>query len=540
MTIRSSDTEPQLDALIVGGGFAGLYMLHLLRKQGLSVRLIEAGSDVGGTWYWNRYPGARCDAMCMDYCYSWDDKLLQEWHWTERYPSQPEILRYLSHVADRFDLRRSIQFDTRITAARYLEGPNRWRVTTSREATIDAQFCIMATGCISVARVPHFPGLEDYKGNTYHSGQWPQEAVDFVGQRVGVIGTGSSGIQIVPMIAEQARHLYVFQRTANFSIPAHNRLLDSDFEQQRKANYAAHHRAARASVTGYTGPANSSPALEATAAERERQYEAAWIQGGSVSMLVAYGDLLTNEEANATAAEFVRSKIRSIVKDPSAAELLCPKDHPIGAKRMCVDTNYYTTFNRSNVSLVDLRNESLLGFTPSGIKTANKEYELDSVILATGFDAMTGALLAIDIQGREGQTLASSWAHGPKTYLGLQVAGFPNLFTVTGPGSPSVLGNVVVSVEQHVEWIAACIEYLGARGLNRIEAQPEAQEKWVAHVNEIASRTLFPKANSWFMGANIPGKPRVFMPYVGGVGKYAEICRNVAANDYEGFTLSAG
>lgn len=537
--MNSSAPARSFDALVVGAGFAGLYLLHLLRGMGLSVRLVEAGDGVGGTWFWNRYPGARCDVESMSYCYTFDPQLQAQWQWTEKYPSQPEILRYLNHVADRYDLRRDIQLETRVTAAHYNDVRRRWLVTTNRGERFDVHWLVMATGCLSTTRVPDFPGRERFRGRSYHTGEWPKEPVDFTGQTVGVIGTGSSGIQVIPQVARQARRLYVFQRTPNFSIPAHNRPLRPEEIAARRRIQAEHNAKARQSLFGVPWDINMQMALEASPEDRQKQYEAAWAAGGATPMLVAYADLLANEAANATAAEFVRSKIRAIVKDPKVAALLSPTDHPLGAKRICVDTDYYETFNRDNVTLVDVRSDPIVEITETGLRTQCARYELDSLIYATGFDAMTGALLAIDIRGRGGLSLREKWAGGPRTYLGLMIEGFPNLFTVTGPGSPSVLSNVVVSIEQHVEWIRDCIRHLRAHGAEVIEATREAEEKWVAHVNEVANTTLFPKANSWYVGANIPGKPRVFMPYVGGVGTYRKICEEVVEKGYEGFRIGA-
>lgn len=537
---KSREANPassgEFDAVIVGAGFAGLYMLHRLRGLGLSVRVYEAGSGVGGTWYWNRYPGARCDVESMEYSFSFSDELQQEWNWIERYPSQPEILRYVNHVADRFDLRRDIQFDTRVTSAVFDEVTNHWTIQTAAGERISAMFCIMATGCLSTAQVPAFPGLDSFGGKWYHTGHWPHEGVDFTGQQVGIIGTGSSAIQSIPMIAQQAAHLYVFQRTPNFSVPAHNGPLDPEYERELKANYAEQRRLARESRTGIVIPPGDKSALEVSAAERQQQYEARWNRGG-FGFVAAFTDLITNKEANDTAVEFFHTKIREIVHDPEVAEMLSPKDYPVGTKRMCVDTNYYATFNRDNVTLIDLRRTSIEAITSQGLRTQNQEYKLDSLVFATGFDAMTGALNSIEIRGRAGNLLKQKWAAGPRTYLGLATAGFPNLFLITGPGSPSVLSNMMVSIEQHVDWIADCIAYLQAHDLKGIEAEVEAEEGWVAHVNEVANLTLFPKANSWYMGANVPGKTRIFMPYIGGVGAYRQKCDEVAARGYEGFTL---
>jgi cyclohexanone monooxygenase len=533
----ASSPPVAFDAVVVGAGLAGLYMLHRLRELGCSARVYEAGDGVGGTWYWNRYPGARCDVESMDYSYSFSEELQQEWRWTERYASQPEILRYVNHVADRFDLRRDIQLGTRVTAMVFDEAARRWTIETDRGDRVSARFCIMATGCLSTAQVPAIPGLETFAGRWYHTGHWPHEGVDFTGQRVGVIGTGSSGIQSIPIIARQAASLVVFQRTPNFSVPAHNAPLDPEFERELKARYSAHRQQARESRTGFIVAATECSALDVGAEERQREYETRWRRGG-LGFAFAFADLLKDRAANDTAAEFFREKIRSIVRDPAVAEMLVPRGYPLGTKRMCVDTDYYATFNRDNVTLVDIRQDSIQAITPRGLETRSAEFELDSLVFATGFDAMTGALLRIDIRGRDGASLRDRWADGPRTYLGLTVAGFPNLFAITGPGSPSVISNMVVSIEQHVDWIADCLAYLRARGLDTIEPTAEAEAAWVAHVNKVGDGTLYPLANSWYVGANIPGKPRVFMPYVGGVGVYRQRCDAVAANGYEGFAVS--
>ena len=527
-----------VDAVIVGAGFAGLYMLHRARALGLSARVFEAGDGVGGTWYWNRYPGARCDVESMEYSYSFSDELQQQWKWTERYASQPEILQYINHVADRFDLRRDIQLETRVTAAVYDEAAHEWNVQTDRGDRMSARFCVMATGCLSAAQVPRFDGLERFAGARYHTGSWPHAGVDFTGQQVGIIGTGSSAIQSIPIIARQAAHLFVFQRTPNFSIPARNGPLDAEHERWMKANYAEYRRRARESRTGLLVERNDVSALDVTPEEREREYEARWRRGG-LGFAATYVDLLTNQEANDTAAEFFRAKIRALVRDAAVAATLTPRHYPIATKRLCVDTDYYDTFNRDNVTLIDLRTMPIAAITPRGLRTSEAEYALDSLVFATGFDAMTGALLAIDIRGRGGRTLREKWSAGPKTYLGLAVAGFPNLFTITGPGSPSVLSNMIVSIEQHVDWIADCVAHLRARDRSVIEATAEAEDAWVAHVNDVGHMTLYPLAKSWYMGANVPGKPRIFMPYIGGVGVYREKCDAVAAAGYAGFRLSA-
>jgi len=527
----------EIDVVVVGAGFSGLYLLHRLRGLGVTAKAFEAGSGVGGTWYWNRYPGARCDVESMQYSYSFSDELQQEWSWSERFSAQPEILRYANHVADRFDLRRFIQFDTRVMSAHFDEHDRRWTVKTDRGDVVRARFCIMATGCLSTARLPDFKGRDTFRGNVYHTGEWPHEEVDFTGQRVAVIGTGSSGIQAIPVIAEQAAHLTVFQRTPNYSIPSRNGPMPPEYERWWKENYAEHRAKARMSPNGNFHARNEARALEVDEAERHRVYEERWQAGGS-TFVGAFRDLFTSREANDTAAEFVREKIRQIVKDPEVAELLAPKDYPIGTKRICVDSHYFETFNRENVTLVDAKRNPIEEITPTGLIAGGRAYEFDSIVFATGFDAMTGTLLKIDIRGRNGATLREKWAAGPRTYLGLMVAGFPNMFTITGPGSPSVLSNMMVSIEQHVDWISDCLAHMRSSGVEVMEATLEAEDAWVDHVNQVAHKTLYPSAASWYMGANIPGKPRIFMPYIGGVGAYRKKCDTVAANGYEGFEMT--
>jgi cyclohexanone monooxygenase len=530
----------KLDAIVVGAGFAGLYSLYSLRKMGLRGQILEAGKDIGGTWFWNRYPGARCDVESLEYSYSFSDELQQEWNWPERFAAQPDILRYINHVADRLDLRQFILTGTRVVSAVFDRTTDLWTVTSANGKVFQAAFCIMATGNLSLPRVPRFPGLESFKGRWHHSGLWPEEGVDFSGRRVGVIGTGSSGIQMIPVIAAQAKHLFVFQRTANFSVPAVNRPITHEVDRTHKAKYRYWRDEAKRTPFGIAGhPPPTKSALEDAPEERERIYEQKWEIGGNISFLYAYNDLLINEDANQTASEFVRSKIRSIVRDPKVAELLSPNDHPIGTKRLCLDDGYFETFNRENVTLVDVKSDPIVEITPTGLRTAAQEFELDDIAFATGFDAITGALLDIDILVEGGPRLSNKWAHGPRTYLGLMTAEFPNLFIITGPGSPSVKSNMVASIEQHVDWIADCLRYLRDKKISRIEADESAQHRWVEHVNEVADATLYPRANSWYVGANIPGKPRVFMPYVAGLDKYRKICDEVAANDYRGFLLKS-
>jgi cyclohexanone monooxygenase len=524
------------DAVIVGAGFAGLYMLHRLRTLGFSARVCEAGSGVGGTWFWNRYPGARCDVESMEYSYQFSDELQQDWEWTERYAAQPEILRYANHVAERFDLRRDIQFDTRVVAAAFDEATGCWRIATGDGAQLTARYCIMATGCLSSANIPNLNGLDTFRGRWYHTGHWPHERVEFTGLRVGVIGTGSSAVQSIPIIAEEAKHLYVFQRTPNYVVPARNAPLDPVAQQAIKADYAGLRRRAKQIRNGIQYPFNEASALESSEEERQREYEFRWERGG-LSFLGSFSDLLLDRQANETAAEFIRAKIRDVVQDPAVAATLSPRN-TFGCKRLCIDTGYYEAFNRPNVTLIDVNRAPIERVTRDGLEAGGKIYELDAIVFATGFDAMTGALRKIDIRGRAGKRLNEKWAEGPRTYLGLAIADFPNLFTITGPGSPSVLTNMLPSIEQHVEWIADCMLYAQEHGRGCVEPTLAAENDWVAHVNEIAGNTLFPSCNSWYVGANIPGKPRVFMPYIGGFPRYVETCRQIAADGYTGFALS--
>jgi cyclohexanone monooxygenase len=529
--------DRNFDAIVVGAGFAGLHMLHKLRGIGLSARVIEAGSDVGGTWYWNRYPGARCDIESMEYCYSFDAELEQEWRWTERYATQPEILSYLQHVADRFDLRRDISLSTRVTAATFDEATSRWTVDTDDGAALTARFCIMATGCLSVINRPDLPGLAEFEGPVYQTGLWPHEGVDFTGQAVAVIGTGSSAVQTIPAVARQAESLTVFQRTPNFVAPANNHAMSEAYEADFKRNYKAKRQDGLNSYFGIVmqGDVNAVPAMSVPNAKRTADYQQRWDNGG-LSILGTFPDLLFDRAANDTLADFVRGKIREKVAHPDVAERLCPKDHPIGSKRMCVDTGYFETFNAEHVTLVDIRAEPIERFTAGGISTSAREFSFDAIVLATGFDAMTGALARIAITGRGGRTLAEHWRDGPRTYLGLACAGFPNLFLITGPGSPSVLSNMIVSIEQHVGWISDCLATLTERGATTFEATAEAEQAWVDHGAAVAAPTVYPEAKSWYTGANVADKPRVFMAYIGGVPGYRAICSAVARS-YAGFAI---
>lgn len=522
-----------VDIAIVGAGFAGLYALHSMRKLGVSARIFEAGDGIGGTWYWNRYPGARCDVESLEYSYQFSQELQQEWEWTERYAAQDELLRYLNHVADRFSLRRDIQLRTRIASAHFEETSARWVLRTDGGDSVTSKWVIMATGCLSKPNDPRLPGTDDFRGNRYHTARWPHEPVSFSGRRVGVIGTGSSGIQCIPEIAKQAEEVVVFQRTAAYSVPAHNHALDSETQRRVKADYPAFRARCSAQLAAINTNASTVLALSVSPAERRRVYDERWAHGG-LPFTGAFADLRSSPEANETAAEYVRGKIREIVTDPETAQRLSPQN-TFACKRLSVDSGYFQTFNRPNVTLVDLAIERFVGITSGGVATARHNYDLDALVLATGFDAMTGALLAMDIRGRGGLRLRDAWLAGPKTYLGLFVSGFPNIFLISGPGSPSVLSNMIVSIEQHVNFVTACIGQMESRSIRTLETTAELQAAWVDHVNQLSNDTLFPTCSSWYLGANIPGKPRVFMPYVGGFPTYVEKCQQVLASDFNDF-----
>jgi len=537
MTRTNTADTKTYDAVVIGAGFAGLYMLHRLRQLGMTARVYESGDGVGGTWYWNRYPGARCDVESMQYSYSFSEELQQEWEWTERYPKQAEILTYINHVADRFDLRPDIQLETRVVSAAYDEASRRWTVETDHGDKVCAQYVISAAGCLSAARVPEIPGLESFTGKQYHTGHWPHEPVDFTGQRVGVIGTGSSGIQIIPVLARQAKAVTVFQRTPNFSIPAWNRPLPREDQQVWKAQYAENRKRARSTRSGILYDYSQRAAFAVDETERQQEYERRWARGGA-NFTHSFNDIYSDRQANDTAAEFVRGKIRDLVRNPTVAALLSPTDHAIGTKRICVDSDYYETFNQEHVNLVSLKATPIQEIVPTGIRTESVTYELDSIVFATGYDAVTGSLDRIDIRGKGGLALKTKWSEGPRTYLGLMSAGYPNLFLITGPQSPSVLTNVIVAIEQHVDWIARCLSHMQSKHLGTAEPTLQAEDEWVDHVGEIASKTLFASANSWYTGANIPGKPRVFLPYIGGLGNYTVICEDVVANGYRGLSFN--
>lgn len=527
-----------VDVVVVGAGFSGLYLLHRLRGLGLSTKVFDTAGDVGGTWYWNRYPGARCDIPTTDYSFSFDPQLDEEWTWSEKYATQPEILSYLQHVADRFDLRRDIEFSTRVESAAWDESTSRWRLTTDRGTRVECRFYVMASGCLSVPKSPDIEGADRFGGEVYFTSTWPHEGVDFAGKRVAVIGTGSSGIQSIPLIAAQASALTVFQRTPNFSIPAHNGPASSERLKALAEDRAAYREAAKWSKGGV--PVELTEILGVAASEevRRERFDAAWEAGELFAILGVFADQAVNPASNEIVAEMVREKIRSIVVDPETAEALCPKDHPFGTKRPCLDTGYYQTYNLPHVRLVDVRKHPIATVTETGIDTVDESFEFDAIVYATGFDAMTGPLVAVDIAGRGGVTLKEKWADGPSTYLGLTTAGFPNFFTITGPGSPSVLSNMVVSIEQHVDWVVDCIAHLRERQFETIEPTPQAEAGWTQHVDDCAAITLYPSANSWYMGANVPGKPRVFLPYIAGVDAYRTACDEVVSNGYLGFTLT--
>jgi cyclohexanone monooxygenase len=538
--MQRTDSAPSsdYDVLIVGAGFAGMYMLIQCRRLGLSARVVETGPAVGGTWYWNRYPGLRCDVESMQYSYSFDAELQKEWDWPERYSAQPDILKYANHVADRYDLRRDIDFDARVTEVRYDQATGLWNVVAERVGSRTARFVVMATGCLTVPKDVNIPGIADFRGEVYHTARWPLRPVDFTGKRVGVIGTGSSGIQVVPILAQQAAHLTVFQRTPSYTLPAMNRpLTDSDREAVRE-RYDVLRSESRAHMVGIPSPMRAMSAFDVSDAERRRIYDDCYDNGLPFAMMVSFGDTLVDEKSNRTVQEYLENRLRARIHNPALAEHLIPKAQFVGSRRMCIDTDYYETFNRPNVSLRDLRDNPIERIAAGGVQLREGFEALDCLVFATGYDAITGALLAMDIRERDGVTLRETWAGGARTMMGLMIAGFPNLFTVTGPGSPSVFSNVLVSIEQHVEWIAGCLGYMKKKGLKSIAARPEAQERWVAHVNEVANATLVPRGDAWYSGANVPGKPKIFTPYIGGVGTYRRLCDDVAEAGYEGFVLA--
>ncbi len=530
----------QVDVAVVGAGFAGLYLLHRLRKAGFNAIVLEEAGDVGGTWYWNRYPGARCDIQTIDYSYTFDPELESAWKWSEKYATQPEILRYLGFVTERYDLRRDIRFHTRVTEANWDQVTERWLIRTDNGATISCRYYIMATGCLSAPKPPEIDGVKNFKGEVYFTGRWPHDEVKLAGKRVAVIGTGSSGIQAIPLIAEQAAQLTVFQRTPNFALPAHNGPAPADRAALLESDRATYREQARWSMAGVPWPQQTAVSWQLSDAERRERFEQAWAAGDLVYILTQlWADQGVDVDGNALVCELVREKIRGIVKDPETAAALSPFDHPFGAKRPCLDTNYYATYNRPNVTLVNLRQEPIKEITASGITTDKRTFDVDVIVFATGFDAMTGAIMAVHpIKGRGGKSLSDVWANGPQTYLGLTVADFPNLFMITGPGSPSVLSNMAVSIEQHADWVVDRLIALRDAGFTTIEATATAQDGWAQHMADCASLTLHRLANTWYTGANVPGKAWGVMPYTGGVGPYRSICNEVASRGMLGFRLS--
>ena len=536
----NSGTTQQVDVAVVGAGFAGLYLLHRLRKAGFSTVVIEEAGDVGGTWYWNRYPGARCDIQTMDYSYTFDPELDREWTWSEKYATQPEILRYFGFVTDRYDLRRDIRFGTRVKAANWDDASERWLLTTDNGANISCRYYIMATGCLSTPKPPEIDGVKDFKGAIYFTGRWPHEGVDFTGKRIAVIGTGSSGIQSIPLIAEQAAHLTVFQRTASFALPAQNGPSPDDRKRYFEADRGAYREQARWSMAGVPYPQETAVSWQLSDAERRERFEKAWAAGDLVHILTQlWADQGVDVDGNALIGKLIHEKIRAVVKDPETAAALSPNDHPFGSKRPCLDTNYYATYNRPNVTLVNLRQEPIKAITATGIVTDKRNVDVDVIVFATGFDAMTGAIMAVHpISGRNGKSLSSVWANGPQSYLGLTVAGFPNLFMITGPGSPSVLSNMAVSIEQHVEWVVDRLAALRDAGFTTMEATETAQAGWARHMADCSTVTLHRLANTWYTGANVPGKVQGLMPYTGGVGPYRSICNEIVSRGMLGFKLT--
>jgi cation diffusion facilitator CzcD-associated flavoprotein CzcO len=537
-------TVEDFDVIIVGAGFGGLAALHKFRDElGYSVRVLEAAGGAGGVWWWNRYPGARCDVESLQYCYAFDDALLQAWNWSERYATQPEILRYVDHVVERFDMAKDIRFNTRVTSAVYDETAPRWTLATDKGERLEARYVIMASGPLSTPNIPPFPGREDFKGEVYHTGQWPHHPVDFKGKRVALIGTGSSGVQAAPVIAEDAAQLYVMQRTPGHSIPARNRPLNPGEAEGVKARYTELRKewnatpgatAWRSLPSDEVIVTGDKSALSVSDEERNATFERAWTYGG-YALHRAFNDLLMDTRASTLANEFLHKKIGEMVKDPKTAELVKPRQY-YGTKRIILDSGYYEMFNRPNVALIDVRSDPIERLTATGIKTKGASYDVDMIVFATGYDALTGSLTRMDIRGRGGVALSEVWAHGPVSYLGMMVAGFPNLFIVSGPQSPSVLANVIVANEQQVNWIGDCIRDLDEKGVVTIEATPEAQAAWVEHVNEVGAASIYTKGDSWYVGANIAGKPKVFMPYIG-FPRYANKCAEVVERGYEGFTL---
>ena len=524
------------DVVVVGAGFSGLYTLHQLRKMNLKVIGFEAGDGVGGTWYWNRYPGARVDIESMQYSYSFDDELQQDWHWPEYFSPQADLETYANHVADRFRLRELIRFNARVSRLRWDEEEQRWHVHTEAGHHVVARYVIAASGALDATNIPDFPGLETFRGEWHHTSMWPKDEVSFEGKRVGLIGTGSTGVQTTTAVGKTAGHLYVFQRTPAYSLPANNRPLPADYEQDWKSNYGERRAMMNANFAlGYLPAAQYGSVFDYTPEERTRILEQAWAQRNGLLFLRTFTDTMLSLEANEIVSEFIRSKIRQIVKDPATAEMLCPKTYPVGTKRICMDTGYFETFNRPNVTLVDVKANPITEITPTGLRTTAGEYELDILILATGFDAVTGSLTRMNVTGIGGTDLRDKWAERPTNYLGYLVAGFPNLFMIHGPGSPGVLAQMITGGERQVDWALSVIADLDASGYATIDTTTESEDGWGEEMAQMASKTLYQHANSWYVGANIPGKPRYFMIYIGGFDQYQKRCAEQVAQDYDGF-----
>lgn len=533
-----SATDPvDFDAIVVGAGVGGLRMLQELRSLGLSVRVIEAASDVGGTWYWNRYPGARTDSQSWVYAYSFSKELQDSWRWRERFPSQPEALSYLEHFADQFDLRRDITFNTKVKSAVFNDAHTSWTVSTDRGESYTCTYFITATGPLSEPYVPDFDGLDDFGGQWLLPQRWPKEPVDFVGKRVAVIGSGATAVQIAPLVAREAAELMVFQRTANWVLPARNDVI-TDFEDRDiKANYDRIWNQARNHFYGFAMDLAGRTASDVSPEEQLRILERGWEIGGFGFIFETFDDILVNDEANKIVADFVRGKIRKIVSDPATAELLCPTDHPIAGKRPPLGHHYYETFNRENVRLIDVSSTPISRITPAGIQVGDDEYEADIIIFATGFDAVTGTLAQIDIRGRDGIALVDKWEHGPITHLGIAVEGFPNMFMVGGPQTP--FANIPVVAEGIVEWIGAALKYMRDNGIERMEAEADASDRWRQLLDDIANSTVLVKGKrTWWSGDNVPGKPHAVLFYFGGVGLFRQECQAVVDADYEGFTFT--
>jgi len=526
------------DVAVVGAGVAGIYMTHKVRELGLSVVSFERGGGVGGTWYWNRYPGLRCDVESFDYSYSFSEEIQQEWEWTEKFPSQPEILSYLEWVTDKLEVRHFFRFNTEVTSATWDETARRWLIRTNNNDEVSAKYIIWGTGVLSTPKIPEIPGMDSFAGQILNTATWPHEDIDFTGKRVAVLGTGSSGIQVIPIVAESAEHLFVLQRTPSYTLPAFNKPLDPEYAEKVKSDYPSFRKQARSSILGAVTHSIGKNTFDLSPEEREQELQRVYDYGSPMRFASTFDDILVDLKANKVVAEFVERKIRERVNDPAIADKLIPKTYPIVSRRLCIDTNYYETFNRNNVTLIDLFEEELVELTPTGFTTTRGDYEVDVFILATGFDAVTGTLRRIDITGKDGVTLREKWGEAPSTYLGLTVTGFPNSFMITAPGSPSVSSNVVLSIEQHVEWIAEMLQHCEKSSYSSFEADVKAEQEWVDHVAEIADMTIFPLADSWYTGANIPGKPRVVLQYLGGVGAYENEINAVARDGYRGFEFT--